>query len=299
MPERVNPHVSTRFREQVRRVAVSQEGAGRWMQMVPDGTRATSIEDSDLELMLQRRGGLEISAAAAAHDVLERSGEVVDRKGDKLANGGEYNRRHQAVLHAGVYMVRAGAIGAIVQGDKEKPELTNMLNEDHIVDFAEIDGDPDGGGDVCYEVKVPSPLKKKFSEGNGSKAGGQPATVGHVHGFGSTYEEYHNTQDGIRPQAARLAARPPLQPQDWQGVCGSSQGPLQRCAIRQEAARRHAARRSIGRHCTSGASAHRQARSPLGGQRRDRPHHLWSYAHFHQVLLRPPLADACQGCGDV
>ena len=106
------------------------------------------------------------------------------------------------MLHAGVYMVRAGAIGAIVQGDKEKPELTNMLNEDHIVDFAEIDGDPDGGGDVCYEVKVPSPLKKKFSEGNGSKAGGQPATVGHVHGFGSTYEEYHKTVYGLKQRGS-------------------------------------------------------------------------------------------------
>ena len=109
---------------------------------------------------------------------------------------------HQAVLHAGVYMVRAGAVGAIVQGDKEKPELTNMLNEDHIVDFADIDGDPDGGGDVCYEVKVPSPLKKKFSEGHGSKAGGQPATVGHKHGFGSTYEEYHKTVYGLKQRGS-------------------------------------------------------------------------------------------------
>ena len=41
------------------------------------------------------------------------------------------------------------AVGAIVLGDKEQPELTSMLNEGHVLDFAELDGDPDGG-DVVY-----------------------------------------------------------------------------------------------------------------------------------------------------
>ena len=84
-------------------------------------------------------------------------------------------------------MVRAGAVGAVVLGDKEKPELTSMLNDGHVLDFAELDGDPDGGGDVVYEVKVPTPLKAKYSAGEGSTAGGQPATVGHIYGFGSTH----------------------------------------------------------------------------------------------------------------
>ena len=89
-------------------------------------------------MALQRRGGLHLSAAAAANDALERRGEQVDRKGDKQANGGEYNRRHNAVLRAGADMVRAGAVGAVVLGDKEKPELTSMLNEGHVLDFAEL-----------------------------------------------------------------------------------------------------------------------------------------------------------------
>ena len=95
-------------------------------------------------------------------------------------------------------MVRAGAVGAVVYGDKERPELTDMLNEGHVLDFAELDGDPDGGGDVIYETKVPSSLKAKYSEGNGSKAGGQPATVGHIYGFGSTLEEYTKLTYGLK-----------------------------------------------------------------------------------------------------
>ena len=133
---------------------------------------------------------------------LEEDGKQVDRKGDKLANGGEYNRRHNATLRAGTDMVRAGAVGAIVLGDKEKPELTNMLNNGHVLDFAELDGDPDSGGDVIYEVKVPSPLKKKYSEGRGSAAGGQPATMGHVHGFGSTFEEYSKLTYGLKQRGS-------------------------------------------------------------------------------------------------
>ena len=52
----------------------------------------------DLELYMQRRGGLEISCATGVFDALERSGSAVDRKGDGLACGGEYSRRHHRVL---------------------------------------------------------------------------------------------------------------------------------------------------------------------------------------------------------
>ena len=77
-----------------------------------------------------------------------------------------------------------------------------MLNDGHVLDFAELDGDQDGGGDVIYEVKVPTPLKTKFSAGNGSAAGGQPATVGHVHGFGSTLEDYSKLTFGLKQRGS-------------------------------------------------------------------------------------------------
>ena len=48
----------------------------------------------------------------------------VDRLGDGLANGGEYNRRHNKVLNATYQVVQAGAAGAIVLGDKEDPAKT-------------------------------------------------------------------------------------------------------------------------------------------------------------------------------
>ena len=49
---------------------------------------------------------------------------------------------------------------------------------------------------------MPSPLKKSYSEGNGSKAGGQPASVGHIHGFGSSYEAYHKTVYGLKQRGS-------------------------------------------------------------------------------------------------
>ena len=99
--------------------------------------------------------------------------------------------RHNAAVRSTVKMVKAGAIGPVIQGDKEDKAKTDMLNTMHVVDVGEIGGDAETGGDVNYEVKVPTPLKKKYSAGKGStQGGGAPATVGHLFGFGSTEEEY-------------------------------------------------------------------------------------------------------------
>ena len=48
-------------------------------------------------------------------------------------------------------MTRAVAIGQVVQGDKEKPELTDMINTTCAVDLAELEGDEATGADVCQE----------------------------------------------------------------------------------------------------------------------------------------------------
>jgi hypothetical protein len=203
-----NPHVTTRFREQVRRVAVSQEGAGRWLQMVPDGTYATRLEDRDLEVMLQRRGGLELSAAATAHDALEEDGKQVDRKGDKLANGGEYNRRHNATLRAGADMVRAGAVGAIVLGDKEKPELTNMLNNGHVLDFASSTGILTAEATSYTRSRSPRRSRRSTARaGARRRAGSQPPWAMST---ASALPLRSTPSSHVRPQAARLSARSPL-----------------------------------------------------------------------------------------
>ena len=145
----------------------------------------------DLEVYVQRRGGLDISCATGVFDALERSGSAVDRKGDGLACGGEYSRRHHRVLRRGVAMTRAVAIGQVVQGDKEKPELTDMINTTCAVDLAELEGDEATGADVCQEYKVVAPLTKSRRMGKGSVLhGGTVADVGHLYAFGNTEERY-------------------------------------------------------------------------------------------------------------
>ena len=127
----------------------------------PDGTQRTTIASLDFEIMLQRRGGLHISSAKAAFDILEENGEKVDRLGDSLANSGEYNRRHNGTMRAVQTMVSAVAVGQIVLGDKDDEARTAMLNAGHAVDLAELDGDDETGGDCNYELKVPSPTVAK------------------------------------------------------------------------------------------------------------------------------------------
>ncbi|KOO31680.1 NAD-dependent glycerol-3-phosphate dehydrogenase, partial [Chrysochromulina tobinii] len=88
-------------------------------------------------------------------------------------------------------MTRAVAIGQVVQGDKEKPELTDMINTTCAVDLAELEGDEATGADVCQEYKVVAPLTKSRRMGKGSVLhGGTVADVGHLYAFGNTEERY-------------------------------------------------------------------------------------------------------------
>ena len=190
----------------MRWVAASQEDAGAWLDLFPDGGRAQSISSGVFELSMQRRGGLPIALAAAAYDQLEHSGESVtrvDRLGDALANGGEYNRRHNKVLNATYQAVQAGAAGAIVLGDKEDPAKTAPLNDTHVLDMAEL-GAREDGGDVLYEIKVPSPFYKKSKKGRGSpEHGGCWASVGHLVGLGNTEERYRVLVLGAKPRGRK------------------------------------------------------------------------------------------------
>jgi len=89
-------------RAMVRFIAASQPNAGAMLDVSPDGSFLNTFSDMDLEVYVQRRGGLNISCATGVFDALENSGEAVDRKGDALACGGEYSRRHHRVLRRGV-----------------------------------------------------------------------------------------------------------------------------------------------------------------------------------------------------
>jgi hypothetical protein len=88
-------------------------------------------------------------------------------------------------------MVVAVALGPLVLGDKEQPWKTAEYNSTHISDLIEVGGDLETGGNVQYEVKVPSPLTTSFSAGRGSPShGGRYASVGHIYAFGNTLERY-------------------------------------------------------------------------------------------------------------
>ena len=71
--DQVSGH-KTRNREATRFIAVSQEGAGGWLDLTPDGTYGTKLTSPEFAVMLQRRGGLDISEARAAFDALEARG---------------------------------------------------------------------------------------------------------------------------------------------------------------------------------------------------------------------------------
>ena len=194
-----HPHPTTRNRDGVRFIGSSQWGAGSWLDITPDGSRRTKIDSPEFAVALQRRGGLFLAAMCPACDVLEARGEDVDRFGDKEANPGEYNLRHNATLRAVANMVRAVAIGPVILGDKEHPDRTAHLNTGYAVDIAELDPDQD----TLYEIKVPSLLKQSFAAGRGSKKhGGCPASVGHLHGFGSTAEQLRVKVKGCRARGS-------------------------------------------------------------------------------------------------
>jgi glycerol-3-phosphate dehydrogenase (NAD+) len=202
--DQLRPHPKYKNRQQAHFIAISQPGAAGWLDMVPDGTFTTKIESPAFEVMLQRQGGLDIALADASFDTLEAAGTVVDRRGDGLQSGGEYNRRHNAVLRAIVDMVSACAVGQLLQGDKGDPEKTADLNSTHAVDLAELGANEATGGDVLYEVKCASPTKATQSDGNGSKeGGGAVASVGHRFGFGNTEEEYRTLILGCQEQGRK------------------------------------------------------------------------------------------------
>jgi hypothetical protein len=190
---------TVRNREAVRVLSISQKGAGGWLTIAPDGSYSTKIGSPELVIGLQRRYGLNLSAAKAANDAITATGEIVDYLGDDIANQGEHTRRHNAVVRAWYNVLAAVAVGPVVLGDKEKPENTVIFNDGHVADLVEVSGNEDGS-DAIHEVKCPTSLKKHYAAGHGSAKGGAPATAGHIYGFGSTLEQYRLMTLGCKKQ---------------------------------------------------------------------------------------------------
>src|SRR6056297_341339 len=174
--------------------------SGAWLDIVPDNTAANEFKSVEFEVALQRRLGLYRAHAEPTVRALRDGAHIkIDFFGDSIANGGEYNKRHNAVNRAAIDALAAVAIGPVILGDKGSPEATVHLNSSHVVDIAEIGGDEETGGDCLYETKCVSPLTQSFTAGNGSSAkGGAPMSVGHRVAFGNTAEQYRCLVFGCR-----------------------------------------------------------------------------------------------------
>jgi hypothetical protein len=205
-----SPEKTIRNREATRLISTAMPSSGAWLKVVPDNTTRNEFKSMHFEVALQRRLGYRIAQAGPAIAALRAAGRgEIDYHGDYLANGGEHNRRHNAVNFALYEAITAVAIGAVVLGDKRAPEDTAHLNSTHVVDIAEIGGDDDTGNDCLHETKCISSLKKSHALGLGSVAnGGAPAPMGHRNAFGNTAEHmrclvYGCAERGHQHQAFR------------------------------------------------------------------------------------------------
>jgi hypothetical protein len=186
------PLTAVRNREATRLIATSMPSSGAWLDVVPDNTARNQDHSLRFEVALQRRLGLYIAhAVPTVRELLTAGQRDVDYFGDSMANGGEYNRRHNSVNYSAFEAVRAVAVGSVLLGDKGQPQQTAHLNSTHVLDIAEIGGDENTGGDCLYETKCANPLVKSLPVGRGSHAnGGAPASMGHRLAFGNTAEPY-------------------------------------------------------------------------------------------------------------
>ena len=179
--DQATPHPEVRNREAVRFISVSQPTAAGVLDVAPDGTFSTTVENRTFSTYLQRRGGLNLSAAKAAIDAAAERGETEwDLLGDRLANKTDHNKRHNGVLNKAYDMISAVAIGQVAKGDKSDRDAMARLNSGTVTDIVEYDGDDDTGADAHTEVKVPSPFTSAHRAGKGTEThGGTPTSVGH------------------------------------------------------------------------------------------------------------------------
>ena len=199
------PHPSIPHCEASRYISVSQPTSAGTIDIVPDGTWATTVDNRTLSTYLEFRHGLNISAASSVHDAAAARGDIVDRRGHAEANTADHNRRHNGVLNKGYDMLLAVAVGQVVKGDKADKSQMAELNEGTITDLCELEGDEDTGADCHVEVKVPSPCSASaYKVGLGTKTGGGCyASVGHLYALGNTEERYRNGILGVKQKGRK------------------------------------------------------------------------------------------------
>jgi len=155
------PLTAVRNREAARIVATSMPSSGAWLDIVPDNTAANEFKSVEFEVAMQRRLGLYLAHAEPTVRALREAAHLkIDFFGDFTANGGEHNKRHNAVNRAATEALGAVAIGPVILGDKGSPEATVHLNSSHVIDIAELGGDeetPAATASTRRSVSAPSP----------------------------------------------------------------------------------------------------------------------------------------------
>eukprot|EP00962_Isochrysis_galbana_P020541 scaffold6008_cov118-Isochrysis_galbana.AAC.6 len=117
------PLTAVRNRDSTRLISTSMPSSGAWLDIVPDNTPRTETHSLHFEVALQRRLGLHLAHAAPTVRALHSTGRLdVDYFGDWMANGGEYNKRHNVVNYAVYEAISAVAVGAVLLGDKGAPQ---------------------------------------------------------------------------------------------------------------------------------------------------------------------------------
>ena len=196
-------------REATRAIETSQFGSGAFCDADPDASLPRLKQTSPkLTIALQRRLGLYISSAYAAHTSLACEGESVDYLGDSLCNSGDHHNRHDVGVRAWRDAAAAVATGPVLLCDKEDRAHNQCFCADKVPDIA-MPGASPWGTDTLIECKSPSPFLSTHRVGIGSsRGGGSPSDVGHLFAHGNTEEHLRAVNLGC-PQRGR-PCDPPL-----------------------------------------------------------------------------------------
>ena len=193
-----------RHREATRMIDVAQPYAGAFMRALPTSP-ACRYKSVHWVWAMQRRFGLYVSAAVPTFELLAAQGDGShDSLGDALSHAPTTDKSapHDAALRVWHDAHQATATGAVIMGDKEKPELYTIYNDGCIVDLAE-EGMGKGGGDLCVEVKVYSSFVPR-----GASSPHETSYHGDTHAFGNTEERLIRTVLGVAAREGDAAWDP-------------------------------------------------------------------------------------------
>ena len=176
-------------------VAMSQHGAGQWLNLQPR-TRRARIQSVEYLYALQRRFGLYISAAIPAFAAASRVGDNYDPWCDRLSGepGTDKSAPHNGALRVlhDCHQATVGG-GTVVLGDKSHAEVWKLFNDGCCMDIGER-GQAAGGRDLVVEVKAWAYLHADSTP----RPHADLARRGATHGFGDTLEHAIRKVRGVR-----------------------------------------------------------------------------------------------------